>query len=80
MNGIFSATPAPGPIRLIVGSHGLQLVQSGLVLRLPTMSMSFRVLIIVFGLIAVACLILAIMGEGRDANQFSWPRRHRHVR
>ncbi|MGN6124844.1 MAG: hypothetical protein ACTHOJ_18010 [Sphingomonas oligoaromativorans] len=76
MNGIFSATPAAGPIRLLVGTHGLMLVQLLLALQLPTVAGGHRALITFTLIIALMGLLAAACGETRDSGQQWWRRRH----
>lgn len=76
MNGIFSSTPAPGPIRLIVGSQGLLLVQSFIAWQLPEVPGLFRLLVVMTAIIATAALISAALGEDRQSSQPYWRRRH----
>jgi hypothetical protein len=76
MNGIFSSTPAPGPIRLMVGSQGLALVQSCIAWQLPAVPGLFRILGALIAIIATAALISAAIGEGRENPQPHWRRRH----
>ncbi len=76
MNGIFSATPAPGPIRLLIGSQGLLLVQSCIALQLPAVPGRFRLLVVLTAIIAMAALISAAIGEDRNGGQPGWRRRH----
>lgn len=76
MNGIFSSTPAPGPIRLIVGSQGLLLVQSFIAWQLPDVPGLFRLLVVMTAIIATAALISAALGEDRQSSQPYWRRRH----
>ncbi|RYM09242.1 hypothetical protein [Sphingobium cupriresistens] len=76
MNGIFSSTPAPGPIRLIVGSQGLLLVQSFIAWQLPAVPGLFRLLVAITAVIATAALISAALGEDRESSQPYWRRRH----
>ncbi|ALR20092.1 MULTISPECIES: hypothetical protein [Sphingobium] len=76
MNGIFSSTPAPGPIRLIVGSQGLLLVQSFIAWQLPAVPGLFRLLVAITAIIATAALITAALGEDRKTPQPYWRRRH----
>lgn len=76
MNGIFSATPAPGPIRLLIGSQGLALVQTCIAWQLPTVPAVVRILGAVLAVIATAALISAAVGEGRENRTPYWRRRH----
>ncbi|GLI99680.1 hypothetical protein Sbs19_34980 [Sphingobium sp. BS19] len=76
MNGIFSSTPAPGPIRLLVGSQGLALVQSCIAWQLPAMPAVVRLLGAAIAIIATAALISAAIGEGRENRPPYWRRRH----
>jgi hypothetical protein len=76
VNGIFSSTPAPGPIRLLVGSQGLALVQSCIAWQLPAMPAVVRLLGAAIAIIATAALISAAIGEGRENRPPYWRRRH----
>lgn len=76
MNGIFSSTPAPGPIRLLVGSQGLLLVQSFIAWQLPAVPTLFRILVAITAIVALAALISAAIGEDRARSQPWWRRRH----
>ncbi|MFQ3896668.1 MULTISPECIES: hypothetical protein [Sphingobium] len=76
MNGIFSATPAPGPIRLLIGSQGLALVQTCVAWQLPTAPAVVRILSAVIAVIAIAALISAAIGEARENRAPYWRRRH----
>ncbi|MBF7013698.1 hypothetical protein QUC32_02440 [Novosphingobium resinovorum] len=78
MNGIFSATPAPASIRLVIGSQGLLLVQSCIAWQLPAVPDQFRVLVGVTALVTLAALIGAAIGE-RGHHRPS-PGRPRHGR
>jgi hypothetical protein len=75
MNGIFSATPAPGPIRLLIGSQGLALVQSCIAWQLPSVPAVVRILGAVIAVIAIVALISAAIGEGRENRAPYWRRR-----
>ncbi|MFT4052943.1 MAG: hypothetical protein QM681_00435 [Novosphingobium sp.] len=63
MNGIFSATPAPASIRLVIGSQGLLLVQSCIAWQLPAAPDLFRMLVGVTAFVTVAALAGAAIGE-----------------
>lgn len=76
MNGIFSSTPAPGPIRLLIGSQGLALVQSCIAWQLPAMPVVVRVLGALIAIIATAALISAAIGEARENRPPHWRRCH----
>ncbi|MFZ2997396.1 hypothetical protein [Sphingobium sp.] len=76
MNGIFSSTPAPGPIRLMVGSQGLLLVQSFIAWQLPAVPNLFRILVGITAIVAMAALISAAVGKDRESSQLYWRRRH----
>ncbi|WP_176482805.1 hypothetical protein [Sphingobium sp. D43FB] len=78
MNGIFSATPAPGPIRLLIGSQGLALVQTCIAWQLPSVPAVVRILGAVIAVIATAALISAAVGEGRENRPPYWKQRHGH--
>ncbi|HEX7783721.1 MAG TPA: hypothetical protein VF509_13005 [Sphingobium sp.] len=76
MNGIFSCTPAPGPIRLMIGRQGLLLVQSFIAWQLPAVPTLFRILVAVTAIVAMAALISAAIGEDRENSHPWWRRRH----
>ena len=76
VNGIFSSTPAPGPIRLLVGSQGLALVQSCIAWQSPAMPAVVRLLGAAIAIIATAALVSAAIGEGRENHPPYWARRH----
>ena len=75
VNGIFSSTPAPGPIRLLIGSQGLALVQSCIAWQSPAMPAVFRILGAAIAIIATAALVSAAIGEGRENRAPYWRRR-----
>lgn len=76
MNGIFSATPGAGPIRLLVGTHGLLLVQAGLAIMAPDIAAGFRFMVALVMTLALAGLTAAALGlPGDDAEPY-WRRRH----
>ena len=75
MNGIFSATPAPGPIRLLIGGQGLALVQTCIAWQLPAVPAVVRILGAVLAVIAIVALISAAIGEGRENRAPYWRRR-----
>lgn len=76
MNGLFSSTPGPGPVRLMVGSQGLLLVQSCIAWQLPGVPDRFRLLVFITTLIASAALIRAAVGEDIDGSERGGRRRH----
>lgn len=77
MRGIFSSAPAP--IRLLVGSQILLLVQAFLLLRsAQVLDAMPRAIVLVTALAALAALIAAIRGEPDDNPDIWW--RCRHVR
>lgn len=77
MSGILSSSPAHGPIRLLVGTHLLLLIQTVLVLQasdpLPT---SLRLFLCVTGVLGLAALIVAVRGERQDEDRPWWAKRH----
>lgn len=79
MTGILSSSPAHGPIRLLVGTHLLLLIQTVLVLQasdpLPT---SLRLFLGVTGVLGLAALIVAVRGERDDEGKPWWAKRHVH--
>jgi len=69
VNGIFSATPAPRLVRLVVGSEGLLLIQSVIAWHLPDTPSSQRLLILITGLLAISALVLGLIGEMRTVRR-----------
>lgn len=76
MNGILSAHPGQGAIRLLVGSHGLLLVQSAFT-AWGGVEDGSRILTIVALGIAVPAFVCALIGDGADHDR---PWRHRDAR
>lgn len=75
MNGIFSASPCPSSIRLLIGTHLLLIVQSGLVLwSAPDLggNQALIWLTLALGLPAFLC---AAWGESRTPPVPWWERR-----
>lgn len=79
MNGIFSSTPGTGPIRLLVGTHGLLLAQSTLALMAPDIADGFRIMVGLILTLALGGLAAAALGLPADDGEPYW-RRRRHVR
>lgn len=79
MNGIFSSAPGTGPIRLLVGTHGLLVAQSTLALMGPDTADSFRVMIALTLALAAGGFAAAVIGLPADDTVPYWQRR-RHVR
>lgn len=75
MRGLVSATPFPSAVRLALGGFLLLLAQSLMLLLSPALDTSGRLLIGVFGLIALAALVLALVGPP-DPPAEHWRRRH----
>ncbi len=79
MSGILSSSPAHGPVRLLLGTHLLLLIQTVLVLQasdpLPT---SLRLFLCVTGVLGIAALIVAVRGERQDEGRPWWAKRHDH--
>jgi hypothetical protein len=77
MTGILSCAPARGPIRLLVGTHLLLLIETVMVLQasgpLPT---SLRLFLGVSGILGLTALIAAVRGERRDQGKPWWAKRH----
>ena len=77
MTGILSSAPARGPVRLLVGTQLLLLVQTVLVCQasdlLPT---SLRLFLVVSGILGLTALIVAVRGERRDQGKPWWAKRH----
>ncbi|MDF0491154.1 hypothetical protein PX554_23810 [Sphingomonas sp. H39-1-10] len=79
MNGIFSSTPGTGPIRLLVGTHGLLIAQSTLALMAPEIADSFRIMVALMLALALSGFAAAAFGFPADDDVPYW-RRRRHVR
>ena len=79
MSGILTSPPAHGPVRLLLGTHLLLLIQTVLVLQasdpLPT---SLRLFLGVTGVLGLAALIVAVRGERDDEGKPWWAKRHVH--
>jgi len=75
MNGLVSATPSPSAVRLALGGFLLLLLESAMLLLSPALDTSGRLLIGFFGLIALAALVLALVGPP-DPPAEPWRRRH----
>lgn len=75
MNGLVSATPSPSAVRLALGGFLLLLAQSAMLLLSPALDTSGRLLIGVFGLIALTALLLALVGPPEPPSK-PWRRRH----
>jgi hypothetical protein len=76
MNGIFSSTPGSGSIRLLVGTHGLLLAQSVLAMMAPDIADSFRVMVALTLVLALAGLVGAVLGMPEADSEPYWRRRH----
>lgn len=79
MNGIFSSTPGTGPIRLLVGTHGLLVAQSTLALMGPDIADGFRIMVALTLALAAGGFVAAVIGFPADDTMPYWQRR-RHVR
>lgn len=77
MSGFFSSTPAQGPLRLLVGTHVLALVQTALILQ-STVQLPFalRALLITNLILGVTALLVALRGERQMSVAPWWSRRH----
>ena len=77
MTGILSCAPARGPIRLLVGTQLLLLIQTVLVCQasdsLPT---SLRMFLGLSGIVGLTALIVAVRGERQDQAKPWWAKRH----
>lgn len=79
MRGLLSNAPAPGAIRLLVGTHLMLIVQSILVLRAAAVPLMLRLIVITTCLVALVGFALAVLGERRDDGRGArewWRRRH----
>lgn len=76
MNGIFSSTPGVGPMRLLVGTHGLLLTQSGLTLVVPDVADSFRVMVAMVLTLALGGFTAAALGLPSEDRGPYWRRHH----
>jgi hypothetical protein len=76
MKGILSPAPAPGPIRLLVGTQLMQLVLTMLVLETPgALPLRLQGLLLAGLVLGVSALICAIRGERIDGRPW-WRRCH----
>ncbi len=76
MNGIFSSTPGAGPMRLLVGTHGLLLTQSGLTLVTPDVAGGFRIMVAMVLALALGGFAAAAIGLPAEDREPYWRRRH----
>lgn len=68
MRGVLSAAPAVGPVRMILGTHLLLLVQNILALGEDLLgNVGLHAVMLLVVLLAIAALIAAIFGEPADA-------------
>ncbi|MET3435991.1 hypothetical protein [Sphingomonas sp. 1185] len=74
MSGLFSQQPGQGAIRLLVGSHGLLLVQSILTSWGGVDACGPRLIAALATVIAAPALICALVGDGAD-HDHPWRRR-----
>lgn len=75
MNGIFSASPSPRAIRLVVAGLLLGCAQPAILLSAPEGTALPRSLIFVLALLALGALIGAVIGEGPSEPKGRWRRR-----
>ncbi|MBB5707392.1 hypothetical protein [Sphingopyxis panaciterrulae] len=69
MNGIFSGSPSPHVIRLLVAGLLFGVVQAAILLAAPREMPAPRPLIVVLGLLTVGSLAGAILGDRRVGPQ-----------
>ncbi|CAM8668379.1 hypothetical protein MCEMIE4_04286 [Sphingobium cupriresistens] len=83
MKGLLSATPAPGPIRLLVGTQLMLLIQTLLVFEVSeNLPGALQALLVMSGALGLSALIVAVRGptgEQTDEQGKEWWRR-RHGR
>jgi drug/metabolite transporter (DMT)-like permease len=78
MSGILSRRPAPGPIRLLVGTQLMLLVQSLLLYEASdALPSGLQVFLLATWILGTAALIAAVRGD-RDEGEPWWRRRHDH--
>ncbi|MDJ0277723.1 hypothetical protein QLH51_13035 [Sphingomonas sp. 2R-10] len=75
MNGILSAHPGQGAVRLLVGAQGLLLTQSLLLLRGNLLAATAWPLVLALTLLALLSTLVAIVGDGSDHDR-PWRSRH----
>ena len=76
MKGVLDPAPAPGPIRLLVGTQLMLLVQTMLVFDAADgLPASLRAYLLACGVLGASALICAIRGE-RGQGEPWWRRRH----
>jgi hypothetical protein len=75
MNGIFSGSPCQSSIRLLVGTHLLLMVQSGLVMWSAPDLGGNQVLIWLTLALGLSALICAVRGESAEQPLNWWERR-----
>ncbi len=79
MNGILSSRPAAGPVRLLVGTQLMLLVQTVLIFEasasLPT---PLQALLVMNWVVGVSALIAAVRGPRAEQSPPWWKRRDDH--
>ena len=76
MRGILGPAPAPGPIRLLVGTQLILLVQTMLVFDATDgLPASLKAYLLACGVLGASALICAIRGENGQGEPW-WRRRH----
>jgi len=76
MRGILGPAPAPGPIRLLVGTQLMLLVQTMLVFDATDgLPASLKAYLLACGVLGASALICAIRGENGQGEPW-WRRRH----
>jgi hypothetical protein len=76
VNGIFSGSPCSASIRLLVGSHLLLIIQSGLILWSAPPPAMGRLLVWLTLLIGIGAFVCAVRGESAERQPW-WKERHR---
>jgi hypothetical protein len=67
MRGLLSAAPAVGPVRMILGTHLLLLVQNIMALGADLLgNVGMHAVMLLVVLLAIAALIAAVFGEPAD--------------
>ncbi len=77
MRGLLSASPAPGPVRLLVGTQLMLLIQTILVFEASeNLPDGLKALLVMSGVLGFSALIFAVRGPRETEDRPWWKSRH----
>ena len=77
MRGLLSASPAPGPVRLLVGTQLMLLIQTILVFEASeNLPGGLKALLVMSGILGLSALIFAVRGPRETEENPWWKARH----